>query len=113
MRNDVARHAPTARIDGLLVAPMVGGGVECILGIQRDPVFGPMVMFGLGGVFVETLGEVALRSAPLTPEAALDMVSVRPHGVLLDQPPATMPALAPAQAPAGRPARRRWFGGFG
>jgi acyl-CoA synthetase (NDP forming) len=98
MRNDVARHAPTARIDGLLVAPMVGGGVECILGIQRDPVFGPMVMFGLGGVFVETLGEVALRSAPLTPEAALDMVrSTRAWPLLAGargRPPADVQALA-------------------
>ena len=64
-RRRCASHAPDARIDGVLVAPMVGGGVECILGARRDPVFGPMVMFGLGGVFVELLGDVALHSAPV------------------------------------------------
>ncbi|MEN9627077.1 MAG: hypothetical protein RJA10_303, partial [Pseudomonadota bacterium] len=74
MQASVARLAPQARIDGWLVAPQLRGGVECILGIQRDPVFGPMVMFGLGGVFVEIVGDVALHSAPVTPEQALQMM---------------------------------------
>ena len=51
-------------LEGVLVAPMVVGGVETILGVQRDPLFGPAVMFGLGGVFVEVLGDVAFRLAP-------------------------------------------------
>ena len=55
---------PDAAIDGCLVAPMVTGGVETILGVQRDPVFGPIVMFGLGGIFVEALNDVTFR-APL------------------------------------------------
>ncbi|WP_204317678.1 acetate--CoA ligase family protein, partial [Escherichia coli] len=46
---------PQAKIEGVLIAPMVKGGVECILGVQRDPVFGPIVMFGLGGILVEAL----------------------------------------------------------
>lgn len=75
MQLSVAAKAPAARREGVLVAPMLpGGGVECILGVQRDAVFGPMVMFGLGGVFVEIFGDVALRSAPVTPAQALQMM---------------------------------------
>ncbi len=74
MLASVRTHAPQARIEGVLVAPMLTGGVECILGAHNDPVFGPMVMFGLGGVFVELLGDVALHSAPVTPAQAMDMI---------------------------------------
>ena len=68
---------PSARLDGVLVAPMVRGGLETIIGVQRDPVFGPMVMFGLGGVAVELFSDVAFASAPLTEaraEALIDAV---------------------------------------
>jgi acetate---CoA ligase (ADP-forming) len=83
MLDSVRTHAPTARIDGVLVAPMVQGGVECILGARRDPVFGPMVMFGLGGVFVELLGDVALHSAPVDHGQAMAMIrSVKGFGLL-------------------------------
>ena len=55
--NDIMANAkkaePDARIDGVLVAKMIGGGVETILGTFRDPAFGPVVMFGLGGIFAE------------------------------------------------------------
>ncbi|WP_207539472.1 acetate--CoA ligase family protein [Sabulicella rubraurantiaca] len=69
---------PEAKLDGVLVAPMLKGGVETIIGTQRDPVFGPMVMFGLGGVSVELFADVAFASAPLTPERAGALVdSVR------------------------------------
>ena len=66
--------APEARIDGCLVAPMVGGGVETILGVQRDPVFGPIVMFGLGGIFVEVLRDVTFRAAPFDEAEAHAMI---------------------------------------
>ncbi|MCA3180842.1 MAG: acetate--CoA ligase family protein [Burkholderiaceae bacterium] len=70
-----ARDArPDARIDGALLAPMVAGGVECILGARVDPVFGPVVMFGLGGAFVEVLRDVSIRVAPITREDALAMI---------------------------------------
>lgn len=70
-----ARKAePKAAIDGVLVAPMVAGGVEMILGVQRDPVFGPVVMCGLGGIFVEVLGDVALRLAPFGEDEAMAMI---------------------------------------
>lgn len=55
---------PDARIDGVMVSPMVAGGVETIIGVVSDPVFGPVVMFGLGGVFVEVLKDVTFRVAP-------------------------------------------------
>ncbi len=57
---------PKARLDGVLAARMVRGGVECIAGVHRDPVFGPVLMFGLGGVHVETLRDVSLRALPVT-----------------------------------------------
>jgi len=95
-----AAAAPSARIDGVLVAPMVRGGVETILGIHMDPVFGPVVMFGLGGTAVELYRDVAFASAPLTPERALALVqSVRGSALLQGwrgAPPCDVPALVQA-----------------
>jgi len=83
MLTSVQVQAPKARIDGVLVAPMCAGGVECILGAHYDPVFGPMVMFGLGGIFVEVLGYVALHSAPVSQQQALAMIrSTKGFGLL-------------------------------
>ncbi|MGN8078707.1 acetate--CoA ligase family protein [Variovorax sp. 22077] len=65
---------PDARLDGALVARMLAGGVECIAGVHRDPVFGPVLMFGLGGIHVETLRDVSLRALPITRGDALAMV---------------------------------------
>jgi len=71
----VPAHMPGARIDGCLVAPMVTGGVvETILGVTSDPVFGPVVMFGLGGILVEALGDVSLRVAPFDEAEAHRMI---------------------------------------
>jgi acyl-CoA synthetase (NDP forming) len=57
---------------------MVSGGVETIIGVRRDPVIGPMVMFGLGGVSVELFKDVAFATAPLTPDRAEALIdSVR------------------------------------
>ena len=66
--------APTARIEGVLVAKQLKGGVECILGIHRDPVFGPMAMFGLGGIFVEILKDVVFHRCPFGPDVAEEMI---------------------------------------
>jgi acetate---CoA ligase (ADP-forming) len=74
LMDGVARQRPDARLDGVLVSPMLSGGVETILGVHRDPVFGPMVMFGLGGVLVEVLDEVSFRIAPFDEEEARRMV---------------------------------------
>ena len=65
---------PDARLGGALLAPMVTGGVECILGARIDPVFGPVVMFGLGGAFVEVLRDVSIRVAPISRDDALAMI---------------------------------------
>jgi acyl-CoA synthetase (NDP forming) len=67
--------APGAAIDGVLLSPMISGGTETIIGVSNDPVFGPTVMFGLGGVFVESIRDVTFRLAPFTPAEALRMVS--------------------------------------
>jgi acyl-CoA synthetase (NDP forming) len=61
---------PDARIEGVLIAPMLQGGVEVILGLHRDPTFGPMLMYGSGGTAVELFQDVAFASAPVTPERA-------------------------------------------
>jgi acetate---CoA ligase (ADP-forming) len=76
--------APAARIEGVLVAKQLRGGVECILGIHRDPVFGPVAMFGLGGIFVEILHDVALRRCPFGEDVAEAMIrSIRAAPLLL------------------------------
>ncbi|WP_158292144.1 acetate--CoA ligase family protein [Paracraurococcus ruber] len=74
MLAEVRERAPQARVNGALVSPMLRGGVEVVLGMTRDPVFGPLLMFGLGGVFVEVLRDVGFRLAPLTRDAALDLI---------------------------------------
>jgi acyl-CoA synthetase (NDP forming) len=66
--------APTAQIASVLVATMIQDGVETILGVRNDPMFGPIVMFGLGGIFVEILGDVALRLAPIDAHEARAMI---------------------------------------
>ena len=89
---------PDAAIDGCLVAPMVTGGVETILGVQRDPVFGFIVMFGLGGIFVEALKDLTVRAAPFDEAEARTMIeSVAAYPLLTglrSQPPADLGALA-------------------
>lgn len=73
MQAQVEAHTPGATIDGMLVQRMVSG-VECIIGMKRDPIFGPVIVFGLGGIFVEILKDAMMRVAPLTKEDALDMI---------------------------------------
>ena len=89
---------PDARIDGVLVAKQLKGGVECILGIHRDPVFGPMAMFGLGGIFVEVLKDVVFRRCPFGPVTAEVMIrSIKGAPLLLGargRKPADIKALA-------------------
>ena len=93
-----AKAAPHARIDGVVVAPMIKGGVECILGAHNDPVFGPVVMFGLGGVLVEAMRDVSFRLAPIDAAEALGMINeIRARRVLdgmRGAPPSDVKALA-------------------
>ena len=65
---------PDAVIEGVLVSPMLKPGIEVIVGVNNDPQFGPMLMAGLGGVFVEIFKDVQLAPVPLTKKQALDMI---------------------------------------
>ncbi|MGM0688385.1 MAG: acetate--CoA ligase family protein [Bacillota bacterium] len=66
---------PAAVIEGILVQEMLGQGLEVFVGIKKDPVFGPAVAFGLGGIFVEVLKDTAIRIAPLREEDAREMIN--------------------------------------
>ncbi len=70
----VRAHGAKISIEGVLVEEFIEGGVECIVGFTRAGPFGPVVMFGLGGVFVEVLGDVSFRLAPLRPEDAAELL---------------------------------------
>jgi acetyltransferase len=72
--SQVAARCPDARIDGVLIQPMIRGAEEVILGLKRDASFGPVVMFGLGGTFVEILRDVSFGIAPVPGDRAGAMV---------------------------------------
>jgi len=74
MLRRIHQFYPEVKIDGVLVQPMVTGGQELILGGRQDPNFGPVVLIGLGGIFVEVFEEVALRVAPITHREASEMI---------------------------------------
>jgi acetate---CoA ligase (ADP-forming) len=96
----VRARAPRARIDGVLISPMLKGGVEMILGVQNDAVFGPVVLLGLGGIFVEVLRDVTFRIAPFGIEEAHRMIAELRGAAILKgargQPPSDLDALAAA-----------------
>lgn len=100
MRARVLARVPEAGDLHFLVQRMVEGGVEVILGGKQDPSFGPVVMFGLGGIFVEVFGDVAFRAAPLSRADAEEMLSEIRGRVLLEgargRPPADREALVEA-----------------
>lgn len=75
MLRRIRQAYPEVELEGVLVQPMVTGGRELILGGRQDANFGPVVMVGLGGIFVEVFEEVALRVAPITPKEALEMIN--------------------------------------
>ena len=99
MMATVAKREPNARIEGALVARMIEG-VETVIGVKRDAVFGPVVMFGLGGVYVEVLKDVTLRLAPVDHAEALEMIRAIKGFPLLagarGRPAADLDALADA-----------------
>ena len=88
---------PDARIEGVAVQKMAPAGTEVIIGMSKDPQFGPVMMFGLGGVFVEVLKDVAFRIVPLEPKDAREMVREIKGFAMLDgvrgQKPADLVAL--------------------
>ena len=75
MQTRLREHAPAATIEGFLLQKMVKGGREMIVGARRDATFGPVVLFGLGGVYVEVFDDVSLRVAPLTRRDAEEMIA--------------------------------------
>ncbi|HLR13598.1 MAG TPA: acetate--CoA ligase family protein [Burkholderiaceae bacterium] len=83
--NDNARqYDANADVHGVLLAPMVKPGVEVIIGVVQDPVFGPVMMFGLGGIFVEVLQDVAFRAIPLSSHDAWSMLDQLNASQILD-----------------------------
>jgi acyl-CoA synthetase (NDP forming) len=84
IRTAVLAHSPGAAIDGVLVTPMAAAGTELIIGVTRDPQYGPVVVFGLGGVFVEVIRDVVFRALPLTALDAQEMVNDLRYQAMLD-----------------------------
>ena len=75
---------PEARLEGVYVEAMAARGREVIIGMTRDPQFGPMLMFGLGGIFVEVLKDVTFNLAPITAEEAMEMLRATKSFALLE-----------------------------
>lgn len=94
---NVKKHKPNAQITGILVQEMAPSSTEIIVGVIKDPQFGHAIMFGLGGIFVELLKDVAFRLLPLTKEEAEEMITeIKAYPVLKGYrktPPADIPAI--------------------
>jgi len=83
MRLRIGQRAPKAWIEGIYIEKMVDRGLEVIIGMSRDTQFGPMLMFGLGGIFVEIMKDVTFHLAPITSaEAILMLKSTRSYEIL-------------------------------
>jgi len=97
MMRAVKDKLPEAQIDGVIIRPMLPQGHEVILGAKRDAVFGPTLMFGLGGLFVEVFKDVTFALAPIGPESAMRMIrSVKAQSLLAGArgtPPADVDAI--------------------
>jgi acetyltransferase len=79
----INQQAPNAWIEGIYVEKMLDRGLEVIIGMSRDPQFGPMLMFGLGGIFVEVMKDVTFHLAPITEDEAIMMLkSTRSYEIL-------------------------------
>ena len=104
-----ARARPGARLDAVLLAQQVAGGVELVLGIQRDPEIGPVLMFGTGGVLLELRPDVSFGAVPLSPWQAKAMLERTSAGRLLQgyrgAPPADQESVLAAMLALGRLAR--------
>jgi succinyl-CoA synthetase beta subunit len=68
------RHSPEGRLEGIYVEKMCPRGLEVVIGFRRDPQFGPILLFGLGGIFVEALKDEAGYLAPITADEAMQML---------------------------------------
>ena len=94
---NVKKHKPNARIAGVFVQEMAPQSTEVIVGATKDPQFGPALMFGLGGIFVEVLKDVTFRIAPISESDAREMITeVKAYPILKgyrSQPPADVEAI--------------------
>jgi acetyltransferase len=106
MLDEVRRRAPAARLEGVLVQPMVAGGTEMIVGVKTDPLFGPAVVCGFGGILVELLRDVSVRVPPIGVSDAMAMIAELRGIALLrgvrGRPPADVAALADTLVAVGR-----------
>jgi acyl-CoA synthetase (NDP forming) len=95
--SSVKQAYPEAQIQGVSVQPMAPPGVEVIAGMSKDPQFGPVLMFGLGGILVEVLKDVSFRIVPVTERDAREMIrEIKGYPILegyRGQKPASIPAL--------------------
>lgn len=93
-----AKAVPEARLRGVLIQEMVPYGMECMIGVRRDPLFGPLIAVGLGGIYVEILNDVSIRKAPVDRDEAVRMIrSLRGFPLLSGtrgKPPRDVNALA-------------------
>lgn len=100
MRDNLLRHVQPDDITGILVRRMIPAGKEVILGVNRDPVFGHMLMFGLGGIYVEAFKDVTFRIVPIRATAAGKMVRELRTSAVLEgvrgEPPSDLPAIEDA-----------------
>ncbi len=100
MHESLRIAAPTARIEGFEIEAQISGGKEVLVGVQRDPGFGPIVVFGIGGIYVEVLRDVTFRLAPVRPLSAEHMVrSIKAFPLLQGvrgEPASDLPALEEA-----------------
>ncbi len=83
MFSEIRARQPQAELQGVLVEQMAPRGQEVIVGLRRDPGFGPVVMFGLGGIYVELFRDVSFRVAPVSAAEALEMINETHAGKLL------------------------------
>jgi acetyl coenzyme A synthetase (ADP forming)-like protein len=97
MHANALRHVDEKEVDGILVRQMIPQGHEVILGINRDPIFGPILMFGLGGIYVEAFKDVTFRVAPIRETAAGKMVRELKMSPILaglrGNPPSDLPVI--------------------
>jgi acetyl-CoA synthetase (ADP-forming) len=95
--SSIKKTYPKAEIQGVSVQPMAPPGVEVIVGMSKDPQFGPVLMFGLGGILVEVLKDVSFRIVPVTERDAREMIKeIKGYPILegyRGQKPASIPAL--------------------
>ena len=80
---EIGRKMPEAKLEGVMIEQMAGRGQEVIVGMRRDQGFGPLLMFGMGGIYVELFKDVSFRVAPISKNEALKMISETAAGRLL------------------------------